>query len=117
MPLGASRKVFSHDECKKFPVTPILPPEDNGAQYLKAQSKVNYYAIAHNEVKTIFDEEGVDEVKLKKGTDHTITLKKLNENQMRSISPRITDDLRYQLGEWLVDNRKRIQDRKKLIDE
>jgi len=75
---------------------------------LKASSKVDYYAIAHKEVRTVFDEEGVDEIKLKKSKDHTLTLKRLNEDQMRSISPRITDDLRYQLGEWLVDNRKRI---------
>lgn len=77
---------------------------------------MNYYAIAHKEVKTVFDEEGVDEIKLKKGKDHTLVMKKITEDQMRAISPKITDELRYQLGEWLVDNRKRIQDRKRLLD-
>jgi len=30
MPFG-KRRVYSHDECKKFPVIPIIPPDDNGA--------------------------------------------------------------------------------------
>ena len=65
------------------------------AQYLKAQSKVNYYAIAHNEVRTVFDEQGTDEIKLHKSKDHTLTMKRISEDQMRKISPKITDDLRY----------------------
>lgn len=52
--------------------------------------------------------------------DNTLTLKRIDgkdKNGMKSISPRIRDDLKYQLGEWLVENRQKIQEKNRLKEQ
>ena len=67
---GGDRQVYSHDECKHFDDDPIIEPPDNNVQYLKAKTTENYYAIMHEGVRNVFDEQGISEVNMNKGRSH-----------------------------------------------
>jgi len=88
------RDIVSHDECKKFTYPSPEPGAPLDAQYVKAKATLNYYAIVYPKTRTIFDDKN-NALELVKGKDHKIKLEYINEDQMRKISPKITQDLRF----------------------
>lgn len=135
MPI-AGRDVLAHDECPRFKFE--IPPVkvDNEANLVKAKVKKHWYAIVYPGTKTMFDntkgefqsgktehfikkEDGWEKYVSKKSVDHLddseyYTMESMDENKMSQAvksTPglgQIRQDLRYQLGEWLVNNREKI---------
>lgn len=138
MPDG-DREVLSYNTCPKF-VTDVVPPAmDIDAQRIKATIKQNWYGIVYPGTKTMFDDvstgaftynkpkyfmkndshwEEYNKMKSKAGpldmskfNNQFYKLEGIKEDEMEKISPQVRQDLRFQLGEWLVNNRAKIMER------
>lgn len=137
MPL-AGREILGYDECPRFDIkTPPLKLDVN-ANLVKAKVKKHWYAIVYPGTKTMFDDDkGKFQnkqskyfIKNESGWEEFINkqrkepkfldesdyyhMQSLSENDMVSQAKttpglgQIRQDLRFQLGSWLADNRDKI---------
>lgn len=140
MPLSG-REILGYDECPRFDLETPLLKVDTNANLVKARVKKHWYAIVYPGTKTMFDDQdGKFQAKQNKyfiknesGWGEFISknrqkptfldesdyyhVQSLSENDMQTQAKttpglgQIRQDLRFQLGEWLVNNRDKIMQR------
>lgn len=98
------REVVYHEQCKKFEIPPQeIPEKIPDAQYVQAETTQHVYGIVHPETKTVFQDDDKP-IELTRGDDWKVTLKQMEEKELKETHPQIVESLRSQLGNWLVEN-------------